>query len=49
MKTTLKDSGSAIIATAEGEGEHRITQAINAALHSPLLKDHDINTSRPSA
>ena len=46
VKTTLKDSGSAIIATAEGEGEHRITQAINAALHSPLLKDHDINTSK---
>ena len=46
VKTTLKDSGSAIIATAEGEGEHRITQAINAALHSPLLKAHDINTSK---
>lgn len=46
VKTTLKDSGSAIIATAEGEGENRITKAINAALHSPLLKDHDINTSK---
>lgn len=46
VKTTLKDSGSAIIATAEGEGEGRITKAINAALHSPLLKDHDINTSK---
>lgn len=46
VKTTLKDSGSAIIATAEAEGEGRITKAINAALHSPLLKDHDINTSK---
>lgn len=46
VKTTLKDSGSAIIATAEGEGDGRITKAINAALHSPLLKDHDINTSK---
>ncbi len=46
VKTTLKDSGSAIIATAIGEGEHRITQAIDNALHSPLLKKHDINTSK---
>ncbi len=46
VKTTLKDSGSAIIATAIGEGEHRITDAITKALHSPLLKMHDINTSK---
>lgn len=46
VKTTLKDSGSAIIATAIGEGEHRITDAIQKALHSPLLKAHDINTSK---
>ena len=46
VKTTLKDSGSAIIATAIGEGEHRISDAIQKALHSPLLKLHDINTSK---
>lgn len=46
VKTTLKDSGAAIIATAIGEGEHRITDAIQKALHSPLLKSHDINTSK---
>lgn len=46
VKTTLKDSGSAIIATAIGEGEHRITDAIQKALHSPLLKKHDIRTSK---
>jgi cell division protein FtsZ len=46
VKTTLKDAGSAIIATAEGEGEKRITQAIHNALHSPLLKTHDITTSK---
>lgn len=46
VKTTLKDSGSAIIATAIGEGEHRISDAIQNALHSPLLKLHDINTSK---
>ena len=46
VKTTLKDSGTAIISTAYGEGKHRITEAIQNALHSPLLKTHDINTSR---
>lgn len=46
VKTTLKDSGSAIIATAIGEGEHRITNALHNALHSPLLKLHDIKTSK---
>ncbi|MDE6329829.1 MAG: cell division protein FtsZ [Muribaculaceae bacterium] len=46
VKTILKDSGTAIISTAYGEGEHRISQAIHNALHSPLLKTHDINTSK---
>lgn len=46
VKTTLKDSGTAIIATATGEGDHRISNAIDNALHSPLLKAHDINTSK---
>lgn len=46
VKTTLKDSGTAIISTAYGEGEHRISDAIYNALHSPLLKAHDINTSQ---
>ena len=46
VKTTLKDSGTAIISTAYGEGEHRISNAIHNALHSPPLKKHDINTSK---
>lgn len=46
VRTTLKDSGTAIISTAYGEGEHRISEAIHNALHSPLLKSHDIYTSR---
>lgn len=46
VQTTLRDAGTAIIATAEGEGEHRITDAIHNALHSPLLKAHDIKTSK---
>lgn len=46
VKTILKDSGTAIIATAFGEGEHRISDAIHNALHSPLLKIHDIYTAK---
>lgn len=46
VKTILKDSGTAIISTAIGEGEHRISNAIHNALHSPLLKAHDINSSK---
>lgn len=46
VKTTLKDSGTAIISTAYGEGPQRISNAIHNALHSPLLKAHDINTSK---
>ena len=46
VRTTLKESGTAIISTAYGEGEHRISDAIHNALHSPLLKSHDIYTSR---
>lgn len=46
VRTTLKDSGTAIISTAYGEGENRISKAIRNALYSPLLKSHDIYTSR---
>ncbi len=46
VKTTLRNSGTAIISTAYGEGDHRISDAIHNALHSPLLKRHDINTSK---
>lgn len=46
VKTTLKDAGTAIISTAEAEGEHRISKAIDKALHSPLLKTHDIYSSK---
>ncbi len=46
VKTILKDSGTAIISTGYGSGEHRVRDAINNALHSPLLKRHDIKTSK---
>lgn len=46
VKATLRDSKTAIIATAFGEGENRISSAISNALHSPLMKQHDVNTSK---
>lgn len=46
VKTILKDSGTAIISTAYGEGEKRISKAIENALHSPLLEKHDIKSSK---
>lgn len=46
VRTTLKDAGTAIISTAIGEGENRVTDAINNALTSPLLKKHNIKTAQ---
>lgn len=46
VKTTLKNSGTAIISTGYGEGEKRVTKAINDALNSPLLKNSDIRSSK---
>lgn len=46
VNTTLRDGGAAIISTGYGEGEHRVSKAIDDALHSPLLKNRDINGSK---
>lgn len=45
VKTTLRDSHTAIISSGFGEGEHRVTKAIEDALNSPLLRNNDILTS----
>ena len=42
VKTILKDGGLAIMSTGFGEGENRVTKAIDDALHSPLLNNNDI-------
>lgn len=42
VDTTLRDGGAAVISIGYGEGENRVTKAINDALNSPLLKDRDI-------
>lgn len=43
---TLRDGGTAIISTGYGEGEHRVSKAIQDALNSPLLRNRDIFGSR---
>ncbi len=44
--TVLKDGGVAIMSTGYGEGENRVTTAIQDALHSPLLNSNDIFNSK---
>ena len=44
--TVLKDGGVAIMSTGFGEGENRVTKAIEDALHSPLLNNNDIFNSK---
>ena len=46
VRTTLKDSSTAIISTGYGEGEDRVTKAIEDALNSPLLRNSDIRSSK---
>ncbi len=46
VNTTLKNGGVAIISSGYGEGERRVTKAIENALESPLLKNRDIRTSK---
>lgn len=46
VDTTLRDGGTAIISTGYGEGEHRVTKALDDALNSPLLKNRDIYGSK---
>ena len=42
VSTTLKDGGVAIISSGLGEGDNRVSKAIENALHSPLLNNTDI-------
>ena len=44
--TVLKDGGVAIMSTGFGEGEGRVSKAIEDALHSPLLNNTDIYNSQ---
>lgn len=42
VNTILKDGGVAIMSTGFGEGDNRISKAIEDSLHSPLLNNNDI-------
>lgn len=46
VKTVLKNGGVAIMSTGYGEGENRVTSAIQNAQHSPLLNNNDIFKSK---
>ena len=46
VKTVMKDGGVAIMSTGYGEGENRVSKAIENAKHSPLLNNNDIFNSQ---
>lgn len=46
VKTVLEDGGVAIMSTGYGEGENRVSKAIENALQSPLLNNNDIFSSK---
>lgn len=46
VNSTLRDGGVAIISSGYGEGEMRVTKAIQDALNSPLLKNRDVYGSQ---
>ncbi|MBL1281397.1 MAG: cell division protein FtsZ [Fluviicola sp.] len=43
VSTVMKDSGVAIMGSAEAEGDNRAMKAVEKALESPLLNDNDIS------
>ena len=45
VNTVMKDSGVAVMGSAEAEGENRAIEAVKAAMSSPLLNDNDIEGS----
>jgi cell division protein FtsZ len=42
VNTILKDGGVAIMSSGLGNGENRVSEAIDNALHSPLLNNNDV-------
>jgi len=43
VKTVMKNSGTAIMGSAEADGEKRAEEAVEAVLESPLLNDNKIS------
>jgi cell division protein FtsZ len=46
VNTVMRNSGHAIMGSAQAEGESRAIDAVEAALMSPLLNDNDIHGAR---
>ncbi|PHI19330.1 cell division protein FtsZ [Lewinellaceae bacterium SD302] len=46
VNTVMRSSGVAIMGTSHAEGEDRARQAVDQALHSPLLEDNDIRGAK---
>lgn len=46
VSTVMKDSGVAIMGSAQAEGENRASTAVTKALSSPLLNDNDIKGAK---
>lgn len=46
VETTLKDGGVAIMSSGIASGDDRINSAIKDALHSPLLNNNDVFSSK---
>ena len=46
VKTMMKNSGMALMGCGIGSGENRIEEAVQGALHSPLLNDFDLTTAK---
>ena len=46
VNATLRNGGVAIISSGYGEGDKRVTKAIEDALNSPLLKNRDVYGSK---
>lgn len=46
VSTVMKDSGVAIMGSAQAEGEDRAHKAVSKALSSPLLNDNDIKGAK---
>ena len=46
VDSTLREGGTAIISSGYGEGENRVSKAIEDALNSPLLRNTDIYGSK---
>ena len=46
VNTVMRDSGVAIMGTAQADGEDRARTAVDQALHSPLLEDNDIRGAK---